>query len=1239
MEEEKLNKRQLRHCNWKRAVAILTMAAVFFTGICNFNFMKLHADSTITYLGKVKYGGSTVGHFMADGQTVFCIEHEKNSPSTGTSFHDEVYHDENMRKALYYGWGGAEQWGGFESEAHGIVATSLVLSHYYSGTSVKSACRSFYDFLQTAPGAPDNSISISKNYVESYVEGNVQRTEDITLGGDSRNTVTFPLPDGVELHNIISGAVGCGNVEVRCGETFYLTAPFSLNGVMSTGNVKGNLPLYQPVIKITGNDSIQNLMGLEATYDPLNSINLSVKWEALGKCQIQKIDSRTGQGVANAQFGVYSDSGCTNLLETLTTDGNGATITTDMVVGTYYLKETKAPEGYVRNQMVYPFTIQPGETIGCTVANTMVTGTLYIQKVDKETGTAEPQGDAVIEGAVYGLYAKENIVHPDGHTGVLYPKDSLVTCLTVDKNGQASVSDLYLGEYYLKEITAPEGYVLDTTTYDVNISYEGENVSVVTRSSTVKEQVIKQPFCLIKVADMVKGGELPLLQGAGFSAYLKSDLQMKENGTYDYKNATPVPLGENGETIIYTDERGYLESIPLPYGTYVVVESVTPEDKYTVEPFEVIVKEHKPDTPQTWKIFMDETFKARLKIIKEDTESHQPILLANAEFKIYDMDNQKYVSQYTYYPKKVKHTSFKTDETGTLMLPEQLQVGRYRIEEVNPPEGYLLNHNYVEIKIGMKQAYEVDEETNDIIITAEYEDTPVTGELIIKKQGDVLKGMGGSLYAGIKDRKFSYQEEYLAGAEYEVRAAENIYTPDNQKDEDGNRQIIYKKGDLVNTVTTDKDGKAVLKDLPLGTYRIQEIKAPEGYILNDEEQKVTFAYVDGKTPVVKETVTFTNERQKVSLSVLKTDSKDKTPLAGAEFALYAGEDIKNNEGKIIVKKDTLLDTVTTDKDGKAVFREDLPFGTYRIQETKAPEGYVLEDKGQIVTVTYADGKTKVVEKKANFTNERQKISLSVLKTDSEDKTPLAGAEFALYAGEDIKNNEGKIIVKKDTLLDTVTTDEDGKAVFREDLLFGTYRIQETKAPEGYVLEDKEQIVTITYKDGKAKVVKEKVNFTNEKQKISLSVLKTDSEDKTPLAGAEFALYAGEDIKDNEGEIIVKKDTLLDTVTTNENGEAVFCDNLLHGTYYARETKAPEGYIMSEKQVVYRANYQMPEEKVLEFSAEVPNKKEEKQSPKTGDFSEWMKEKGIPSWVVLAGTGLLFAGAGVTIVFATRKKKK
>ena len=133
-------------------------------------------------------------------------------------------------------------------------------------------------------------------------------------------------------------------------------------------------------------------------------------------------------------------------------------------------------------------------------------------------------------------------------------------------------------------------------------------------------------------------------------------------------------------------------------------------------------------------------------------------------------------------------------------------------------------------------------------------------------------------------------------------AAEDIFTADKQKDADGNRTKYYSKGDLVATLTTGKDGKAVAKNLPLGQYKVVEVTAPDGYVLNPNEQTVTFTYVDDKTPVIKESLTFSNDRQKLDMSVTKLDSEDNTPIAGAVFGLYADEDIKNVDGKVIIEK-------------------------------------------------------------------------------------------------------------------------------------------------------------------------------------------------------------------------------------------------------------------------------------------------------------------------------------------------
>ncbi|RGM40891.1 cell wall anchor protein, partial [Agathobacter rectalis] len=225
-------------------------------------------------------------------------------------------------------------------------------------------------------------------------------------------------------------------------------------------------------------------------------------------------------------------------------------------------------------------------------------------------------GDASLEGAVYGLYARNDIVHPDGATGVVFKAGDLVATLTTDKNGEAEVNNLYLGNYYVKEITPSEGYLLDEEEHDVVCDYEGDLVAEVSRSTTSAEQVIKQPFQLIKVSDNGDDTEAGLLAGAEFTAYLKSSLPVKADGSYDFDKATPVVIGENGATTITSDDKGHAVSIAIPYGTYVVVESKTPHNMKTIKPFEVKISENHPDKPQTWRVFLDREFTAKLRVIK-----------------------------------------------------------------------------------------------------------------------------------------------------------------------------------------------------------------------------------------------------------------------------------------------------------------------------------------------------------------------------------------------------------------------------------------------------------------------------------------------------------------------------------------------------------------------------------------------------------------------------------------------
>ena len=910
--------------------------------------------------------------------------------------------------------------------------------------------------------------------------------------------------------------------------------------------------------------------------------------------RVEKQDEETKNPLSGGIYGLYAAEdikvdGKTvvpkgTLIEKATTGADGkASYKAELPINySYSIREIQAPELYLRNSedtytFTFKFTNDKEEKVNFshTFTNKRVNATIDLVKEDSETGNSA-QGDAVFEGAIYGLYAREDINHPDGRSGVLYKKDEQVATLTTDKEGKASVSNLYLGKYYLKEITPPVGYLLDEEEHDVNCNYEGDQVETVKRNTVSKEDVIKQPFQLIKAADNDKTNA-DLLKGAGFSAYLISSLTVKDDGSYDFTNATPIVLTEDGKTEMFTDERGYACSIPIPYGRYIVRETTTPHNFMPVDDFIVTVTENST-TPQVWRVLLDDEFKAKLKIVKQDDETKQPVLLANTEFKVYDLDAKKYVEQVTTYPNTVVHKSYFTDENGYLILPESLKCGNYRIEEVSAPDGYTQNTQYVEIKVDKNTAYQMDSVSGDAIITVTYENHPVKGKLVIHKSGETLKSF---------KKDFVYEETSLEGAEFEIYAAEDIFTPDHQVDEQGKRHVIYAKDTLVKTVTTNKNGEAVIKDLPLGKYRVKETKAPAGFVLNPDSQEVSFIYKDQNTPEIEEKLEFSNERQKVELSVEKQDAETGKALKGATFGLYNKEAISSGD-KVVVKADTLLQESTSNEKGKAAFTLDLPLGRYYVKELQAPAGYVSSDEILEFDATYQGQDVKTIKLKSVKKN--QPTTVEVTKADITTGTELDGASMS-------------VLDKDGNVIDSWTSVKDSPHVIKRLQVGKTYILREELAPYGYLrATDVEFTISDTAEVQKVKMEDEVPVarlLVNKKGEFLDSVSLLDNAKGMiehlfnyvtgNLTDVTFNVYAAEAIRAADGVSAdyYAADELVGSITTDGNGIAQM-DNLPLGRYYIVEKETAHGYVLDNEPRYVDLTYRDQDTPLVTYSADWQN---------------------------------------------------
>ena len=796
------------------------------------------------------------------------------------------------------------------------------------------------------------------------------------------------------------------------------------------------------------------------------------------------------------------------------TDKNGVATFKDVLISgsePYTLEEVDTAIRYVvpKNQTA---PVKWKEVTTRNFNNILKKFTVTVTKSDAEKG--EAQGNAKLSGAVYGIYKGETLV------------DKYVT----DENGQFTTKEYVCDtDWTIREITPSEGYLLDKTIHKVGADPKLYEVEHNLTSNDVTEQVIKGNVAIIKHTD---DGETKIEtpeKGASFEIYLKSA------GSYDAANK------DERDTIV-CDENGFGQTKDMPYGIYTVHQTSGWEGREMMDDFDVFISQN----AQTYRYLINNrNFESFVNVVKVDAESGKSIPYAGAGFKIYDPQGNQVKMTFTY-PTPTTIDVFYTDANGSLVTPEKLDYGKgYSIVEVQAPYGYVLDDTPVYFDITEENS---TEEGGVTVVKVNKPNMAQKGTITVEKTGEVFSGVNVS---GSEDSDVIYQPVYevagLEGAVYEVRAAEDISTPDGT--------LRYSKGEVVDTITTSSDGFVKSKELYLGKYEVKEITAPYGMVVSGETHTVELTYAGQNISVTETSTSFYNERQKVQVSLVKAIEKDKTfgigdngEIKNISFGLYAAEDIVSASGTVI-PADGLIEIVSVNENGTAVMKSDLPFGKYYVKEIATDEHYILSDTKYPVVFEYAGQDTATVEIKVNdgkeIKNELIYGSVSGKKID-ENGEALEGAVIGIFKAEETE-------FTKDTALMTTTSAKDGSFSFAK-VPYGKWIVREIEQPKGFVLDEKAYEVNIS----EAEQVVE-IEIVNEYVHGNIRLTKVDAEyPDNKLTGATFEVY-----KDtNENGKIDDGDELIGNLEETETG-IYEMKELLYGKYIVRETKAPEGFLLDK----------------------------------------------------------------------------
>lgn len=789
------------------------------------------------------------------------------------------------------------------------------------------------------------------------------------------------------------------------------------------------------------------------------------------------------------------------------TDSSGVARFDDVLIGTgYVLEEVDTAIRYVvpENQTA---AVEWNTVTNKSFHNVLKKWNLTVTKSDNETGT--PQGDASLAGATYGIYKGEQ----------------LIDTYTTNENGQFVTKYYVCGDdWSLREIEPSEGYLLDESVYHIGAEAKNYTVEYNAIASDVGEQIIKGRIALIKHTDDGDTGLETPEAGAEFEVFLKAA------GSYDAAKDTE-------RDYLICDENGFAETKDLPYGIYTVHQVKGWDGRELLPDFDVYIAKN----GEVYRYLANNAnFESYIKIIKVDAETGKIIPYAGAGFQLYRPDGTLITQSFTY-PEPVTIDTFYTNDEGWLITPEKLEYGTgYSLVEVYAPYGYVVNSEPVYFDVVQDAS---TDEGGIAVIEVIKENVAQKGIIKISKTGEVFSSVTES--EGVYQPVYSVQG--LAGAVYEITAAEDIYTLDGT--------LRYTAGEVVDTITTDNTGLAESKPLYLGKYEIREITAPYGMVLNGETHTAELTYAGQEIEITETAASFYNERQKAAVTLDKILEQNEQFGIGANgeitavtFGLFAAEDVTAADGSVI-PADGLLEILSVDESGHAVCKTDLPFGSFYFKELSTDEHYILSDEKYPFEFSYMGQDTAIVEIKANdgaaISNDLIYGEIHGLKKD-ENGNALGGAVIGLFKPDCTE------FITENAIMTAISA-EDGSFSFAN-VPYGNWVVREIEAPTGFVLSEESFAVTID-KDGA--IIEVEIENTLIRGNVQLT--KTDKDyPENKLTGAKFAVY-----RDSNGDkAFDENDEKIGELSEVSTGVYEMHD-LTYGGYFVKEQQAPEGFYLDE----------------------------------------------------------------------------